>query len=64
MNPIFDSRQRRGLTIEQLARASGIALPRLRHLESERELPSADELRALAETLGVDPEALLPPEPT
>jgi len=62
MNTIFSHRQEKGLSIHELAAASGVPLLRLRKLESGKDLPTADELRFLGHALEVEPEELLEEE--
>lgn len=47
------ARERKGLTREHLAHASGVSYPMLVSYESERNLPPVDKLSRLADALDV-----------
>lgn len=54
-----DRRQQRGLTVDQLAAASGIDSSNVRSYENGRAMMNVGTLVRLAETLETDPGALL-----
>ena len=59
-NPIKTFREYKGFTQKELSEKAKIATPYLSQLEHNKRAPSVDTLKALAETLTVDMELLLP----
>jgi transcriptional regulator with XRE-family HTH domain len=55
-------RQRRLLTIEQLAERAGVNKNTISRIENGAEAPQAATIRKLARALEVDPEQLMGPE--
>ncbi len=54
------ARARRGLTLEQLAKSMGLSVPRLSHIERDREpLPDHELVCGLAASVGLPAEVLM-----
>ena len=61
-NPVRVWREHRGLTLAQLAQSAGVSVSHLAQIESGESQGTPAALSAIAESLGLDLDDLLPPE--
>ena len=59
VHPVRAWREHRGLTLEALAKAAGVPQPTIATIESGTEAGTTDQMRALAQALGISVETLV-----
>ncbi len=62
MKTIKQLREERGLSLRQMAEATGIDHMAIHHWENDRHMPRADQLRRVAEFFGVKSDTITLPD--